>query len=177
MFFIHIENFWVFEVYFIIYSLRYFPIIDVILNWSAIVSLWKEIAKNRISEDVPLDTPLNEELNMKKKNGALFWILRRLLSFINSILAKIIVTITMLLYAGTHYDFNNILWKQLFNGLPLVIIVVLSQYLLVIFFKRMKIAWLEELEKEIILNNYNEEQIIKKLRYGYYNLSDVDNYL
>ncbi|WP_150270799.1 hypothetical protein [Paenibacillus tepidiphilus] len=103
--------------------------------------------------------------------------MKRLLSFINSILAKIIVTITMLLYAVTHYDFNNILWKQLFNGLALVIIVVLSQYLLVIFFKRMKIARLEELEKEIILNNYNEEQIIKKLRYGYYSLSDVDNYL
>ncbi len=63
----HRKDFWVFEVYFIIYSFRYFPIIDVILNWSVNVSIWKEVAKNRISEDIALDAPLNEEINIKKR--------------------------------------------------------------------------------------------------------------
>ncbi|CAM4504314.1 hypothetical protein [Paenibacillus typhae] len=168
----HINNFWIFEAYFIINSFRFSRIIDVILNRKEIMSSWRELRRNN-------NVRVNETETVKKTSKiqkGLTLILDKSLQFINGISAKLIITVIMLTYASTQYNFNDLLWKQLFNGLALVIIVVLSQFLLVIFLKRMKIAWLEELEKEILLTDLKENQIIKKLRNGYFNFSNIDNY-
>lgn len=42
--------------------------------------------------------------------------------------------------------------------------------------KRMKIAWLENLEKEIIQDNLSQEEIIDKLKKEFFGLSNIDNY-
>ncbi|ALP38318.1 hypothetical protein ASL14_21220 [Paenibacillus sp. IHB B 3084] len=91
-------------------------------------------------------------------------------------LLKLIMTLLLTSYICTNYNFNNILWKQIFDGLVMVIIVILLQFLLTIFMKRMKIAWLENLEREIIVNNLTEDQIVSKLKLGYFNASNIDNY-
>ncbi|WP_240416809.1 hypothetical protein [Paenibacillus periandrae] len=89
---------------------------------------------------------------------------------------KIIIPLYFMIYVCLHYNFNDLLWKQIFDGLALVIIIILIQFLLMIFLKRMKIAWLEKLEREIIQNNLNQRTIIERLNNNYFNLSKIDDY-
>ncbi len=89
---------------------------------------------------------------------------------------KVILTFLLTIYICINYNFNNILWKQIFDGLASVIIVILLQFLFTIFMKRMKIGWLENLEREIVINNLTEDQIVSKLKLGYFNASNIDNY-
>ncbi|MBE0339557.1 hypothetical protein [Paenibacillus sp. 23TSA30-6] len=114
-----------------------------------------------------------KRIEAQKLHEKLLIIIIRLLF---SDLLKLIMTLLLTSYICTNYNFNNILWKQIFDGLVMVIIVILLQFLLTIFMKRMKIAWLENLEREIIVNNLTEDQIVSKLKLGYFNASNIDNY-
>jgi hypothetical protein len=79
------------------------------------------------------------------------------------------------------YVFSNITLtvgylKLALDGLAITLFLLLIQFLFVIFYKRMKIAWLEKLEREIIQHNLNQRAIIQKLNEGYFNLSKIDDY-
>lgn len=61
-------------------------------------------------------------------------------------------------------------------GLIFMLIVILLQLLLVIFTKRLKIAWLEDFEREIITMELNDYEIRKKIKETYFRLSHIDDY-
>lgn len=71
--------------------------------------------------------------------------------------------------------FTDVNLKLSLYGLILVLITLMFQMLFVIFSKRMKIGWLESLEKEIIQNNLPAISIRAKLK-DYYNFSNIDDY-
>lgn len=71
--------------------------------------------------------------------------------------------------------FTDVNLKLSLYGLILVLITLMIQMLFVIFSKRMKIGWLESLEKEVIQNNLPATSIQAKLK-DYYNFSNIDDY-
>lgn len=150
----------IFLIYFLIYSFRFFY--DLLFDFNLII--------NRVSEK-----NTHKKLYLQYIEFLSDFPNRKNFKTINNFL-KMTLTLTIFSYVFVYYDFNNILWKQIFDGLALVIITILSQFLLIIFIKRMKIAWLENLEKEIILNRLSSEQIVEKLKSGYFETSNIDNY-
>lgn len=150
----------IFLIYFLIYSFRFFY--DLLFDFNLII--------NRISEK-----NTHKKFYLQYIEFLSDFPNRKNFKTINNFL-KMTLTLTIFSYVFVYYDFNNILWKQIFDGLALVIITILSQFLLIIFIKRMKIAWLENLEKEIILNRLSSEQIVEKLKLGYFETSNIDNY-
>ncbi|WP_043891109.1 hypothetical protein [Paenibacillus sp. Aloe-11] len=160
-----------FILYFIIYCIRY--LFEVVPTCKRIIDSHRTGKFEEYqSTDVNYEKshPIIEVHKLHEK--LLIFIIRFLFSY----LIKLIMTFLITSYICLNYNFNNILWKQIFDGLVMVIIVILFQFLLAIFMKRMKIAWLENLEREIIVNNLTEDQIISKLKLGYFNASNIDNY-
>ncbi|MGP0578986.1 hypothetical protein ACTP13_18555 [Paenibacillus peoriae] len=168
--FFHSVNFF-FSLYFTIYCLRYFP---EAVQTSFYIFLEKKKRKFEDGESIKMKNEQNGS-----KMGA-YESLKQLLIFPKWLLFsdsfKVILNSLLTIYICINYNFNNILWKQIFDGLVMVIIVILLQFLFTIFMKRMKIAWLENLEREIIVNNLTEDQIVGKLKLGYFNASNIDNY-
>ncbi|MEW4372660.1 hypothetical protein [Paenibacillus kandeliae] len=152
----HAKGYYVFEMYFMLYSFRYL--------YDFVLLLYMQVKKRAYK-----NTMIQEPISYTKKNYK-----------IAIMLIWTGLSIMLHLYLGYDIaqtvDFNNLLWKQIFDGFALVIIVILIQFMITIFIKRIKIAWLEELEKEIILKSLNEKQIIFKLKNGYYDSSHIDNY-
>lgn len=126
------------------------------------------------------DEEFNDKLNSIKSKIDNNSLQKKVIGFLIKVFfgntIKILASLFFIKYVFTSYDFNDILWKSLFNGLGFVIMIVLFQFLLLIFIKRIKIAWLEQLEQEIILKNLSPEQIIRQLKKHYFNSSNIDNY-
>ncbi|MCW3791645.1 hypothetical protein OM416_08640 [Paenibacillus sp. LS1] len=92
-----------------------------------------------------------------------------------SIFLLIISVLPFLFVFGQDNYFTDENLKLSLYGLVLVLITMLFQMLFVIFSKRMKIGWLETLEKEIILNNLPATSIHARLK-DYYKFSQIDDY-
>ncbi|MFF2094145.1 hypothetical protein [Paenibacillus sp. NPDC058174] len=74
------------------------------------------------------------------------------------------------------YHFSNIDLKIALFGLIFVLIILLLQFLIVIFTKRLKIGWLEDFEREIITSSLSDNEIRKKLKESYFKLSHIDDF-
>jgi hypothetical protein len=101
-----------------------------------------------------------EAINEKQKSK----VIKKIVRLFISIRLKLFMTVITLLYIWNQYTLEKDVLKLALDGLALSLIVLMTQFLLMIFIKRMKIAWLENLEKEIILNNLSQEQVIQRLR-------------
>lgn len=109
--------------------------------------------------------PLPEHFNRKPK---------RQYSGYSTFLVIISVLPFLFVFGQDNYFTDENLKLSLY-GLILVLITMMFQMLFVIFSKRMKIGWLESLEKEIILNNLPATSIHAKLK-DYYKFSQIDDY-
>lgn len=151
-----IKSYRLFELYFILYSLRY--LFDIALF------IYSKL-KNRMFETFYVQVYIEKWMAIVKLYSIFFW-----LSFSIFFNLYLVIQITITI------DFNNLLWKQIFNGFVISIIIILIQFMITIFIKRIKIEALEQLEKEIILKSLNEKEIINRLKNGYYSSSNIDNY-
>ncbi|MDR5659876.1 hypothetical protein RH915_10280 [Serpentinicella sp. ANB-PHB4] len=61
-------------------------------------------------------------------------------------------------------------------GICTMFLMLLLDFFIIKYLKKIKIVWLESLEKEIIEKDLSQEQIIDKLRTNYYNLSNFDEF-
>ncbi|WP_411343952.1 hypothetical protein ACE3MZ_20565 [Paenibacillus sp. WLX1005] len=152
----HTKGYYVFELYFALYSIRYF--------YDFMMLVYIQIKKYRLEQSTILESELYVTRD-RKISMMLIWTGASI--FLHAYLTYSIIQTV---------NFNNLLWKQLFDGFAIGIIVILIQFMITIFIKRIKIAWLEELEKEIVLQSLDEERIIFKLKNGYYASSNIDNY-
>ncbi|MGQ7889307.1 hypothetical protein [Paenibacillus sp. WC2504] len=155
--------------FFLLYFLRYLPELATLIIPKSLKK-YKQIIGNSL---LRLAKKLNPELNTEIVEDNR---IKSQKQFNLNAIFKIAMPCYFIIYVCLHYDFNDLLWKQIFDGLALVIMMILLQFLLMIFMKRMKIAWLEELEKKIVNNNLSQEEIVKELQEGYFNLSGIDNY-
>ncbi|MFK4300706.1 hypothetical protein ABH892_000805 [Paenibacillus sp. RC254] len=167
--FFHSVNFF-FSLYFTIYCVRY--LLEAV---QASIYIFLENKKRKFDRKA-----IKMEIEQNSSKMEAYKFLKQLLIFLMWLLFsnsyKVILTFLLTIYICINYNFNNILWKQIFDGLASVIIVILLQFLFTIFMKRMKIGWLENLEREIVINNLTEDQIVSKLKLGYFNASNIDNY-
>jgi hypothetical protein len=62
------------------------------------------------------------------------------------------------------------------SGFLVVVIINMLQFLIVIFLKRIKISWLEALERDIFIKNLKENEIKGRLINGYFSTSNIDDY-
>ncbi|NBD25410.1 hypothetical protein [Paenibacillus glycinis] len=89
---------------------------------------------------------------------------------------QIYISLYPLVMIITVYHFNNTDLRIALFGLIFVLIILLFQFIIVIFTKRLKIAWLEDFEREIIISELSDYEIRKKLRETYFKLSHIDDF-
>ncbi|MFE5321621.1 hypothetical protein ACFQ88_23225 [Paenibacillus sp. NPDC056579] len=167
IYFFLMKGMYIYIIYFGLYLFRY----SYNLFWAIIA-----LAYNYIKNNIDLSDIQDKAETTSNKKKSKF--IANLLRIVLSTRIKLIVTFFALFYIWNHYTIEKETLKLALDGLALSLITILIQFLLMIFIKRLKIAWLENLEKEVILNNLTPAQIIQKLRLGYFNTSniDIDNY-
>jgi hypothetical protein len=98
---------------------------------------------------------------------------------------KIKLVFSTILFSVSLYPFLHVFFflrleinqlKLALYGLIMVLVLLMFQFLFVIFAKRMKIGWLEDLEKTVLLNKLNDSSIKNKLEKEYFSLSRIDDY-
>lgn len=171
------RHFHIFFLYFVVYFVRYFSQLLLITEHVLLKSLQKKF-QNKLQKliDESGITENDNSIEKSRKRSFIFRFWGIIMKILFGTVIKLILTGLIFVYVCMTYNFNNILWKPIINGLPLVIILILLQFLLTIFIKRIKISLLEQIEKEIILYNLDQKQIINKLRSNYFNFSGIDNY-
>ncbi|MGE6573642.1 hypothetical protein ACQKFM_01865 [Paenibacillus xylanexedens] len=110
--------------------------------------------------------PLPEALRKRKRGYSSYSIFL--------VISSVLPFLFVFVFGQDNYFSDENLKLSLY-GFVLVLITMLFQMLFVIFSKRMKIGWLESLEKEIILNNLPATSIHAKLK-DYYKFSQIDDY-